>query len=101
MSDTLVNDILTKAAAIYAANPSHAPVCDEPAAGTECASTAITRAADKMSGEYWPWQAATHARLLLSEIAGEWIVEYNAKHTTEEVLAIFEAAGATLPKGTS
>lgn len=98
MADTIVNEILTRAAAIYAASPSHAAAADAPADGTECATTAISRAAGEMPDS--PWYAIARARDLLSEAAGKWIVEYNAEHTTEEVLAVFEAAGATLPKGT-
>jgi hypothetical protein len=83
-------ELLREARALYAANPSHAPVDEDPDAGTYCPVTAVTAV-----WIYNPDCSSTSAELRFAEAAGcsfGLIPAWNAEHTTAEALAAFDKA---------
>lgn len=81
-------EVLKTARALYADSPSHAPEFTMPEEGTYCMITALDAAATRT-------EAASPAyRALVSALPrGErLLVTFNANHTTEEVLAVFDKA---------
>lgn len=80
-------EILIKAREIYAANPSHAPLSELPAAGTYCVATAISEVSPK--GMCIECVCALEKFLPFGR---DGVVSYNATHTTDEVLALFDKA---------
>lgn len=75
-----VAQVLTEARARYAAAPSHVPSNEMPVRGTVCVLTAI----GGHPGAIDRFRAAAGNPFE--------ITEWNAEHTTEEVLATFDAA---------
>lgn len=85
MSD--VADVLRKACALYAANPSHVSCGDYPSPGTYCLSTAVqTAAAGKDVGFWRPLD------VMQNVIGTSRIATWNAENSTETVLAAFDKA---------
>jgi hypothetical protein len=85
---TTTLDILRHARDLYAYAPSHAPFRDAPEPGTHCIVTALITAsnADVLSPAY------RAARDPLYRVIGESLPDWNAEHSTEEVLAAFDRA---------
>jgi hypothetical protein len=81
-------DILCRAREIYAAAPSHAPSSEFPDPGTYCVIFAIDRAVGGRAG-LW---TAVHAVERAMAGPTESCVEWNAEHSTAEVLAAFDRA---------
>lgn len=77
-------EVLRAARELYAAKPSHAPVGQSPRPGTHCVVYAVSRQTD----------AGAHHALGAFALAIETteIVEWNATHSTAEVLAAFDRA---------
>lgn len=82
MSELL--DILTAARKRYAENPSHAGVGDYPEPGTVCAVTAFAPVQESA------WAGIDALQDIVPSSSG--LVRWNAEHTTEEVLALFDRA---------
>lgn len=80
-----VRDELRKARERYGSAPSHASAYSLPEPGTYCALTAFTRHG------YSEHSAAAFA-LFRDQVGAEGVVRFNAYHTTEEVLAVFDRA---------
>lgn len=81
-----VADVLREARRLYAANPSHAPAGQGVPAGQHCVISAI-HVATKGLGYY---QAA---RRFFDEAAGTMdAARFNASHSTETVLEVFDRA---------
>ena len=80
-------EVLRKARALYAANPSHAPSGEAAEPGRVCVVLAI----DFASG---PRIYCYEAENAVHQACGarESVVKWNAEHTTEEVLAAFDKA---------
>lgn len=85
-------EVLRKAKGLYALAPSHAAAGDMPRPGTRCIVLALDEAvrADR-SGES---ERAFNEALATFQAASEdsRLVEFNAEHSTEEVLAVFDKA---------
>jgi hypothetical protein len=79
-------DILCRARALYASAPSHVADPALPDVGTYCALLALTG-----SGASVDCPAANALRKAM-DLGGGCIVDWNAEHTTEEVLAAFDRA---------
>lgn len=95
MVDSLVvRNVLREAATLYAEAPSHAPIGDYPECGMHCAITAVTSATYARNMSISQAMVVSDALIALNKAAGRWIVGYNADHTTEEVLAVFEKASS-------
>lgn len=92
-------DILVKARELYAAAPSHAPAGSLPPLGTHCLVLALDRAIPR-----GPEVVYDDARSMVStyktavdaihDIIGRSVdlVDYNAEHSTEDVLGVFDRA---------
>lgn len=83
-------EILQRARELYEANPSHAPSHHCPADDECCAVQALSRA-----GASATWAAEDIADQAFFEAMGgdeDSIVDYNAGHSTEEVIATFDRA---------
>jgi hypothetical protein len=82
-------DVLRDARALYSENPSHAPVHRAPAPGTYCVLSALMATGDSNAARegHPAWEALTDA---IGIKLG--VVLWNARHTTEEVLAAFDRA---------
>lgn len=87
-------DVLREARALYAAAPSHAPAGDFPETGTRCVVMAIDKAlTDDRTG-----RSAGNYLDVEREFAKAFggvpadVVPFNAEHSTEEVLAVFDKA---------
>lgn len=82
-------EVLRKARALYEANPSHAPADEMPEPGCECPITALCTADEALGGGY------LGALIALRRAAGaeaNFLAEWNAEHSTDEVLAAFDTA---------
>lgn len=88
---TAVAALLRIARDKYAANPSHAPVGRSPEAGMLCVATAIMYALDELPLRERPSMSDADAAFDAA-IGGCDMVDFNATHTTEEVLATFDKA---------
>src|SRR4051812_16949570 len=84
-------EILVRARALYAEAPSHAPANAYPEPGTYCVVYALGAAGALPSGVY----ALAHDAMLDAMGTTRSLAWWNAKHTTEEVLAAFDRAIAT------
>lgn len=85
----MTKQVLIEARELYASAPSHAPFGSQPEEGTYCALSAIAEAKNGI-GHYWDARAMLVAAGNLAE--GESLVKFNATHTTEEVLALYDRA---------
>lgn len=84
-------DVLRKARGLYAASPSHALPDDIPKPGTDCVLTALNKVVCDDSGRSLEnYEAASDA--LVAAFGTDRLVEFNAEHSTEEVLAVFDKA---------
>jgi hypothetical protein len=95
MTDKTTLDILRDAREIYAEAPSHAKLEERVAPGTYCAVTACYAAEPLEMSESTLFAVGDalellHTATLDSDIKG--IVDFNANHTTEEVLDLFNVA---------
>src|SRR4051812_42443448 len=84
-------EILVRARALYAEAPSHARPAYHPEPGTRCVVFALGDAGGRMNVDYFP----AHDALADAMGGCRSVVEWNAEHTTEEVLAAFDRAIAT------
>lgn len=80
-------EVLRDARALYAANPSHAGSGTDPDPGTHCVIYAVNTAA----AEDGPFDSAISAFTSAID-SSDCLVNWNAEHTTEEVLAAFDRA---------
>lgn len=74
---------LREARARYAAAPSHVPATSGPAVGTYCLVSSVSSSPDQ-------WAVLQSLRVASGGTMS--LVEFNASHTTEEVLAVFDRA---------
>lgn len=83
-------DLLRAARALYAANPSHAALGEVVAPGTRCAIGAICLAETRNP---FPGVFAYAVSSLRDAVPfGASLVDFNAEHSTAEVLALFDRA---------
>jgi hypothetical protein len=82
-------EILREARALYAANPSHAPSEELPEAGCHCPITALVAVTNGMGVRHPAYLVLLDAALMPDSLA-----DWNAEHSTEEVLAAFDRAVA-------
>lgn len=96
--ETNLVSILEQARNLYASNPSHVPFPQTPGLGTHCVITAVRTAIEPESGPgFGTMRRIDAAQDALKYAAGvRSLVHFNATHTTEEVLAVFDAAIAAL-----
>jgi hypothetical protein len=80
-------DVLRAARDLYAQAPSHAPHESAPAEGTYCVITATAAAAARLR-----WSAEPANQRLRLFAGADGLVDWNAEHSTEEVLAAFDRA---------
>lgn len=80
-------DVLIKARALYASAPSHAAKGTWPDLGTYCVATAVDNAHDARAK-----RGAAAYRAFKATIGGVSPIDYNATHSTAEVLAVFDQA---------
>jgi hypothetical protein len=88
-------DVLRAARDLYAQAPSHVRYPETPEPGTNCVLTAIWSAVERLLANYYPrYPLSFSADEALRGAAGHpaSIVEWNAEHSTEEVLAAFDRA---------
>lgn len=80
-------DMLRRARVLYAAAPSHAPVGQKPEKGTHCPITALS------SVRISPVDLISTMHRLITEIPDyDSVAEFNATHSTAEVLEVFDRA---------
>jgi hypothetical protein len=84
-------ELLTAARALYASAPSHAPAEDFPEDGTYCVVSAIDTVALALPNTESRPSLAWNALDALRKVTGTPLVDWNATHSTEEVLAGFDA----------
>jgi hypothetical protein len=87
--------VLEKARELYAAAPSHAPTGHVPEDGTTCMLLAIIDAQEQLDPEGYsdcpPFMAAVQW-ILHGKGYSRGLIRFNAEHSTEEVLAVFDEA---------
>jgi hypothetical protein len=85
--------ILTRARALYASAPSHAPIHEVPEPGCFCVATALAEAvceeAVVVGGRDHNNVAVSALRMAANT---DNLVTYNAEHSTEEMLEVFDRA---------
>ncbi len=89
---TLTLETLIKARALYASAPSHCRERGMPELGTYCPVTALYHA----QGGLHIVGVSTGLSALRDAMGNGYVTAYNAEHTTEEVLAAFDKAIASL-----
>lgn len=88
-----VQEVLKQARAKYEHAPSHAPVDGTPAVGTVCVLSAVWRVTDPLPNKALERDALEFLSDAVFAAGGDSVVDYNANHTTEEVLAtVFDRA---------
>lgn len=85
-----VAEVLAEARDIYAAAPTHVPHPQHPPKGTYCALTALLEVTDSRRHAHKDTQEAYH--VMYGVLGGENLVDFNATHSTEEVVAAFDRA---------
>lgn len=91
MSKPEIRDILKAARDKYASSPSHAPRGSHPREGSVCAAMAL----DRSSNGWYCMEAeelVARAAGLVTQDPRMAIIDWNAKASTEEVLAAFDRA---------
>lgn len=79
-------ELLTAARDLYASAPSHAAPKDDVEEGTHCVVTAVYTSCTDMA----TYREAMSA--LRDSVQDATVIHYNASHTTEEVVAVFNRA---------
>lgn len=85
-------EILQAARALYAAAPSHAPANTMPSRHTYCPITAIAEAEDAAAECSLYRPAVERFERAIPESSRYTVASFNADHSTQEVLAVFDAA---------
>lgn len=88
-------ETLVRARALYAEAPSHVPEGEYPESGTYCVIYALGAAADIGGDNSQGFYMAVLDRMVDAAGEPDSMARWNAKHTTEEVLAAFDRAIAT------
>lgn len=94
-------ELFYRAKRIYAENPSHAPPTELPNKGTYCFLSAISQSHKELTGNaLGPFAGGWIFSYLRMEHGIESPIEYNAEHSTEEVLDLFDKCAAVAERHT-